>query len=508
MNVVGEAGSALKMTEGVGVAGCCKGCESRLLLCSLQEQTTLMRKEIKNLRQQLIKATHLHNKAMLDIKPLLTEVKQKEGRSTENHDDRPCVSLERGNLLTVPIGYIDSCFSAKNGTPRQPTVCSLSRARLKIDKTVFNNPEHSLLGLEQFSHVWIIFVFHKNGHLSYKAKVKPPRLNGVKTGVLSTRSPHRPNAIGLTLAKLESIEGDTLHLSGIDTIQGTPVLDVKPYIPEYDQPVGEMEQHEQSNAVDGLQQGADWSGVPVTTDAHADASEIMESKSFRQQLNPKFKNGLNKEGREQEVLNENLDKGAFQLTRTVLQKSTVSGTTEGVVPRNCVDHNLIKAVEKIEQYLSTEDILGDSTQRTRDAQLGGERSVLKDQGLTMDQFKARDSVTHNVSLSIVASWVRQSPVANLEVRFTPHAAKDLDLFQAMDPRKTPFRYLQSLEEARSAITAVLLADPRSVYRRKHCQDQLFYFTLDAAHITCWFGDGFAEILRIKPVDVENAKVEI
>lgn len=56
----------------------------------------------------------------------------------------------------------------------------------------------------------ILFVFHKNGHLNYKAKVQPPRLNGAKTGVFSTRSPHRPNAIGLTLAKLEKVEGNTL----------------------------------------------------------------------------------------------------------------------------------------------------------------------------------------------------------------------------------------------------------------------------------------------------------
>ena len=61
-----------------------------------------------------------------------------------------------------------------------------------------------------------------------------------------------------------------------------------------------------------------------------------------------------------------------------------------------------------------------------------------------------------------------------------------------------FKYFQSAEEARHAIEAVLSADPRSVYRRKLCQDRLFYFTVDTAHVTCWFGDGFAEVLRIKP----------
>lgn len=67
-----------------------------------------------------------------------------------------------------------------------------------------------------------------------------------------------------------------------------------------------------------------------------------------------------------------------------------------------------------------------------------------------------------------------------------------------DGSQPSFKYFQSAEEARHAIEAVLSADPRSVYRRKLCQDRLFYFTVDIAHITCWFGDGFAEVLRIKP----------
>lgn len=59
-----------------------------------------------------------------------------------------------GNIQTVPIGYISSCFSVKNGTPRQPTICGPSRAELQIQQSVFNNPEHALLGLEHYSHVW------------------------------------------------------------------------------------------------------------------------------------------------------------------------------------------------------------------------------------------------------------------------------------------------------------------------------------------------------------------
>ncbi|XP_026696258.2 tRNA (adenine(37)-N6)-methyltransferase-like [Ciona intestinalis] len=135
-----------------------------------------------------------------------------------------------------PIGYLKTCFASKNGTPRQPTVSSVSKGELKISKTIFNNPEHSVEDLEAFSHVWILFVFHLNSRKGVKAKVKPPRMNGLKTGVFSTRSPHRPNPIGLTLAKLDSINGDTLNFSGLDIVDGTPVLDIKPYIPSYDSP--------------------------------------------------------------------------------------------------------------------------------------------------------------------------------------------------------------------------------------------------------------------------------
>ena len=81
-----------------------------------------------------------------------------------------------------------------------------------------------------------MFLFHKNTNKAVKAKVKPPRLDGAKVGVFASRSPHRPNPIGLTLAKLDGIVGNTLLLSAIDLLDGTPVLDIKPYVPDYDKP--------------------------------------------------------------------------------------------------------------------------------------------------------------------------------------------------------------------------------------------------------------------------------
>lgn len=98
------------------------------------------------------------------------------------------------------------------------------------------DPCYALEGLDEYSHVWLVWMAHLNGHDAQKAKVVAPKLRGGKAGLFATRSPFRPNPMGLSLVRLVSIEGDTLHLSGVDLVDGTPVVDVKPYIPSYDAP--------------------------------------------------------------------------------------------------------------------------------------------------------------------------------------------------------------------------------------------------------------------------------
>uniref|UniRef100_A0A3Q3IKG6 TsaA-like domain-containing protein n=1 Tax=Monopterus albus TaxID=43700 RepID=A0A3Q3IKG6_MONAL len=191
-------------------------------ISKLYQQVSVMRKEIKNLRQMLDSACRAHRKHMASLQSAVSKIglcdPDKDHIPAPPSPAPPQTALERGNIQTVPIGYISSCFSVKNGTPRQPTICGPSRAELRIQQSIFNNPGHALVGLEHwctaylilflFLCLMIIFVFHKNGHLTYKAKVKPPRLNGQRVGVYSTRSPHRPNALGLTLAKLDKIVGE------------------------------------------------------------------------------------------------------------------------------------------------------------------------------------------------------------------------------------------------------------------------------------------------------------
>lgn len=133
-------------------------------------------------------------------------------------------------MQLTPIGFIRSCFPEKFGTPRQPGLVPQSEQVLELLPEV--QPELSLLGLQEFSHLWLIFHFHKNLNTGFKPKVHPPRLQGQSCGVFATRSPHRPNALGLSLMKIEKIEGRMIHMSGGDLIEGTPVFDIKPYLPK------------------------------------------------------------------------------------------------------------------------------------------------------------------------------------------------------------------------------------------------------------------------------------
>lgn len=133
-------------------------------------------------------------------------------------------------MEVTPIGFIESCYIDKFGTPRQPGLVADSWSKLKINGIW--QPQEALDGLQEFSHCWIIFNFHANTNKKYHAKIHPPRLGGKTIGVFATRSPHRPNPIGLSLVKIEKIEGDTIYFSGADLIDGTPILDLKPYLKE------------------------------------------------------------------------------------------------------------------------------------------------------------------------------------------------------------------------------------------------------------------------------------
>lgn len=128
-----------------------------------------------------------------------------------------------------PIAVVHSLFKEKFSIPRQPGLVSFE-SRIEL-LAPYNRPE-AIMGLEEYSHIWIIFKFHQTEE-SNSLTVRPPRLGGnTRLGVFATRSPNRPNNLGLSLVKLERIDGTNLIISGGDFLDQTPVLDIKPYIKE------------------------------------------------------------------------------------------------------------------------------------------------------------------------------------------------------------------------------------------------------------------------------------
>lgn len=161
------------------------------------------------------------------------------------------------------IGIVRSCFGGKFAVPRQPGLCPSAWGRL-VFHPEFRSPE-AVRGIEGFSHVWLIFGFHETVNQGWKPTVRPPRLGGNRRiGVFASRSTFRPNGLGLSLVKLEGVdlaEADSpvLLLGGLDLLDGTPVYDVKPYLP-YAEAVPE--------AVAGFA-GSEISRLPVEIEAEA-----------------------------------------------------------------------------------------------------------------------------------------------------------------------------------------------------------------------------------------------
>lgn len=128
------------------------------------------------------------------------------------------------------IGVVRSGFADKVSTPRQPFVAAAAPGLIEL--YTGHNFEHALEDLPTFSHIWVVFVFDQNPN--WRPKVLPPFGSDKRRGVFATRSPHRPNPIGMSVLQLHRIEGLTLHVSGLDILDGTAVLDIKPYVPMAD----------------------------------------------------------------------------------------------------------------------------------------------------------------------------------------------------------------------------------------------------------------------------------
>ncbi len=137
------------------------------------------------------------------------------------------------NLTLQPIGIIESPYDEKFAVPRQPNLVTEGNGILRLLPPY--NTADAVRGLEQFSHLWLIFQFHHIPDRTWHATVRPPRLGGnQRVGVFASRATHRPNPLGLSKVALHKIEvnnGDVmLHLGSLDLVDGTPIFDIKPYI--------------------------------------------------------------------------------------------------------------------------------------------------------------------------------------------------------------------------------------------------------------------------------------
>ena len=170
----------------------------------------------------------------------LKKKQQQRKKSQRNNKQAPPLLDEHGAYCFQPIGFIESCFPGCRGAPRQGALAPLTRAKLKLRPEI---QPCALDGIKEWSHVWVTFVFHKNrksgkkagsnGMRSVKFKIEPPKHTS-KVGIFATRSPHRVNPIGQTIARVTRVEGRSLELRGVDLVDGTPVLDIKPYVPAYE----------------------------------------------------------------------------------------------------------------------------------------------------------------------------------------------------------------------------------------------------------------------------------
>ena len=133
--------------------------------------------------------------------------------------------------LFEPIGVVRSPLVERAEAPRQPGADGVACVDARIELHEGRGFEDALSGLDGWEYAWVLFVFHRNVEQGrgWRPKVQPPRADA-KVGVFATRSPHRPNPIGMSVVKLERVEGRVVHVRDVDLLDGTPVLDLKPYV--------------------------------------------------------------------------------------------------------------------------------------------------------------------------------------------------------------------------------------------------------------------------------------
>ena len=246
-------------------------------------------------------------------------------------------------------------------------------------------------------------------------------------------------------------------MSGIDIIDGTPVLDIKPYIPEYDSPPSEAQSafdSDRSSRVDHMD-----NTISMYTEAERRSAEDAPVPETGQSVDA------------------SIDPSVDQ---------SVCQSIDGEVGRSG-DESIYQSVDQ--SFNRSSKSLGQSVHRSVSESVDGQ----------LDQ--SVDSTTDRS----VAEWIREKP-ALAHVRFTAMALRQVAAFSRQAPPPYKLALLADSSQLTRAIEDILRADPRSVYRRQKCSDRLYYFSVDGAHVTAWFDDdeNVAEVVRVKPLDVNES----
>jgi tRNA-Thr(GGU) m(6)t(6)A37 methyltransferase TsaA len=215
-----SSSSSLNAAVAVTVVASAASLATAALCYSLHQRTSLQQSQEWERKRQEERTGRI--RAEVKLRNALK--KQQASNSNTTTDDPHAMNLST-------IGTVVSPYTKRMGTPRQGALVPSSRGFIQFASSL--SPE-SVDGIDEYSHIWVIFGFHANTSLatSKKTKVRPPRGGGIKVGQLATRSPHRPNDLGLSLVKMERWEPSTrrLYISALDLVDGTPVYDIKPYV--------------------------------------------------------------------------------------------------------------------------------------------------------------------------------------------------------------------------------------------------------------------------------------
>lgn len=381
--------------------------------------------------------------------------------------------------------------------------------------------------------MWILFYFHRNDSTHVRAKVAPPRLNGIRTGVFSTRSPHRPCPIGLSLVKIINIERNIIIFEGVDIVDGTPVFDIKPYIPQYDNPLhveniirsddNNDNQDEENlmtnNAVGGDGPNGSWQLIPDDISRDEEIALRLQAEEFDQLSTTNDVNNLNSNDNTVSLNIDTIDSSRLDISgdEDLINSrlldgadgpNNVWGTDMDFISRRSLNIRLDNSPVRMGVREAPDGEEGMESQSLRPSQtIGNIQNISSSTTATTTPIPTSTIQSHtNNTISLqnlndnniddtnqfqvrIPDWITQSRTRSLSVVFNERALHQLnDIVH------------DKIDEQKSAIENVLREDPRSVYLRQRWANQFYTFLIHDLHISCRFDDnrGIVTVFQIRP----------